>query len=425
MSSIIEIENLSKKYQIQHQDLKASRYQTFQEELINAVKKPFTWLMGKKKTKEDFWALKNVSFKVEAGEVFGLIGPNGAGKTTLLKVLTRITSPNKGKAIIRGRVSSLLEVGTGFHPELTGRENIYLNGAILGMRKKDINRKFNEIVSFAEVEKFLDMPVKRYSSGMYVRLAFSVAAHLEPDVFLVDEVLSVGDANFQKKSLNKMEEITKRGDRTIIFVSHNLGAVQNLCRRCALLNSGQIRMVGESGQVVRKYLDESISGGSRTPFVLTRDRSIKTTGHLRLKKMIIEDAEGREIKNVYSGQNIRIVLHYQSKQAESFKNVRVGFNIDSPYGETITSFYNYIAGSGFEIIPSNGRFIIKIPDFPLAPGVYSCTCFVIINDYIYADWVDNAGYIEVIGDKFFKSNSLVPEGQAIFYIKHSWEVAGD
>src|SRR4030042_1479097 len=227
MNPIISVENLSKQYRI------GTRlpYKTFRETLMNAITSPAK-LFNKNRSGENntIWALKDVSFEVQKGEVLGIIGRNGAGKTTLLKILSRVTDPTEGEVRIRGRVGSLLEVGTGFHPELTGRENIFLNGAILGMRKEEIKKKFDEIVAFSEIEKFLDTPVKRYSSGMYVRLAFAVAAHLEPDVLLVDEVLAGGDIAFQKKCLGKMGDIAK-GGRTVLFISHHMGAVRNLCKR--------------------------------------------------------------------------------------------------------------------------------------------------------------------------------------------------
>jgi len=267
MDFIIKVENLSKKYRIfrQKEGLIYSAPDNFRDELINTAKKPFQWLSGQKTSKEDVWALKNISFKIEPGEILGIIGPNGAGKSTLLKILTRITPPTKGRAIINGRVSSLLEVGTGFHPELTGRENIYFNGAVLGMRKKEVEKKFDKVVEFAGVRKFLNTPIKRYSSGMSVRLAFSIAAHLEPDILLLDEVLSVGDAAFQKKSFNRMEEVTKQSNRTILFVSHNMEAVQGLCKRTMLLDKGKIIKIGPTKEVVRKYLDSGkISPAERT-----------------------------------------------------------------------------------------------------------------------------------------------------------------
>ena len=258
MSDIaIKVENLSKMYRIGE---KQERYYTFRDMLTNIALAPFRRLRRLRKPpkeEEIIWALKDVSLEVKHGEVVGIIGRNGAGKTTLLKILSRITEPTEGQATIHGRVGSLLEVGTGFHPELTGRENIFLNGAILGMRKTEINRKFDEIVAFAEIEKFMDTPVKRYSSGMYVRLAFAVAAHLEPEILLVDEVLAVGDAAFQKKCLGKMGDVAKEG-RTVLFVSHNMGAIRSLCERCLLLVEGQRAMDDEPGQVVSYYLSSGL-----------------------------------------------------------------------------------------------------------------------------------------------------------------------
>jgi len=263
MNHIIEVENLSKKYRISHQK-EGLRYGTLRDELTDIFRKPFLWLTSKKKSKEDVWALKNVNFKVEPGEILGIIGPNGAGKTTLLKILTRITPPTEGKVVVGGRVGSLLEVGTGFHPELTGRENIYLNGAILGMRKKEIDKKFDEIVEFAGIGKFLDTPLKRYSSGMSVRLAFSVAAHLDTDILLVDEVLAVGDAAFQKKSLSKMQNIVAGGGRTVLFVSHNMSAISSLCNRTILLRDGNIAAQGSTPQVVAEYLSSRDNSSGET-----------------------------------------------------------------------------------------------------------------------------------------------------------------
>ena len=255
MSAMVSIDGVGKRYQLRHQR-GAQPYQTLRDSLAAAATAPLTWLNGSRAaavTTDDFWALRDVSFDVASGEVVGIIGRNGAGKSTLLKILSRITEPTTGRITLAGRVASLLEVGTGFHPELTGRENIFLNGAILGMTRQEIRRNFDSIVAFAEVERFLDTPVKRYSSGMYVRLAFAVAAHLEPDIFVIDEVLAVGDAEFQKKSLGKMHEVS-RGGRTVLFVSHNMAAVQTLCSRAVWLDGGAVAAVGPTLDVVARYL---------------------------------------------------------------------------------------------------------------------------------------------------------------------------
>jgi len=266
---IIEIKNIGKKYNITHQ---RGGYVALRDVLTNIAKSPFRFLKHKAKkmagmeTKEEFWALKDINLEIKQGEIIGIIGRNGAGKSTLLKILTGITPPTEGEIIMRGKVASLLEVGTGFHPELTGRENIFLNGAILGMTKKEIARKFDEIVAFSGIEKFIDTPVKRYSSGMYVRLAFSVAAHMEPDILLVDEVLAVGDAEFQKKCLGKMEEVTKGLGRTILFVSHNMAAIQRLCAKTMLLEKGKMKKFGKTEDVVNFYLDDVRSRSTEANF---------------------------------------------------------------------------------------------------------------------------------------------------------------
>lgn len=257
---IITVKNIGKKYDITHQQ---GGYIALRDIIANVFKNPFKFLKHKTKkvfgmeTKEEFWALKDLNFEVFKGEAIGIIGSNGAGKSTLLKLLSKITPPTTGEIILHGKVASLLEVGTGFHPELTGRENIFLNGAILGMTKKEIVEKFDAIVKFSGVEKFIDTPVKRYSSGMYVRLAFSVAAHMEPDILIVDEVLAVGDAEFQKKCLGKMDEVTKEAGRTILFVSHNMSAIRQLCKKCILLEDGKIKYFGETENVIKKYISFS------------------------------------------------------------------------------------------------------------------------------------------------------------------------
>ncbi len=258
-------------------------------------------------TKEEFWALRGVDFSIDQGEVIGIIGANGAGKSTLLKILTGITPPTEGEVVMRGRVASLLEVGTGFHPELTGRENIFLNGAILGMTRKEIAKKFDDIVEFAGVTQFLDTPVKYYSSGMYVRLAFSVAAHMEPDILLVDEVLAVGDAEFQKKCLGKMEEVTKKSGRTILFISHNMGAIQNLCKKTIFLKKGRIEMFGKTDDVIRAYLEHS-EAVSSTEFQEDTEKSAQ------IRKIQILDANKNPTGKVPISQKFFIKIDYVVRQ---------------------------------------------------------------------------------------------------------------
>lgn len=294
--TVIKVENLSKSYMITHQ--KTERYTALRDVIANSVKNLGRKIFSPKtsnlkpKTSEEFFALKDVSFEVKRGERVGIIGRNGAGKSTLLKILSRITEPTSGRIEITGRVASLLEVGTGFHPELTGRENIFLNGAILGMGKAEIKKKFDGIVEFAEIEKFLDTPVKRYSSGMYVRLAFAVAAHLEPEILIVDEVLAVGDAQFQKKCLGKMEEVGKEG-RTVLFVSHNMTAIKTLCERSIWLNSGQIADAGETSKVVSNYLQ----GGAQSVVEQTWDDISTAPGNEKVRLHSVRLVKENEEEN--------------------------------------------------------------------------------------------------------------------------------
>ena len=256
MSAIITVENLGKKYRIRHQ--KQETYATLRDTFVRGAKNIFSSNKADKPTIEEFWALKNVTFQIKQGDRVGIIGRNGAGKSTLLKILSRVVHPTEGRITMEGKIASLLEVGTGFHPELTGRENIYLNGVILGMTRKEVQKKFDEIVAFSEIDKFLDTPVKRYSSGMFVRLAFSVAVHMEPDILIVDEVLAVGDTQFQKKSSAKMESISRDEGRTILFVSHNMPAMTKLCPTSIYLEGGTIKNIGNTEEIVQEYLTDCL-----------------------------------------------------------------------------------------------------------------------------------------------------------------------
>lgn len=302
---VIQVESLSKRYIIGHQ----SGDDGLRHKLESAVRAPWQWWKGRKRARwsEEFWALRDVSFAVQRGEVVGVIGRNGAGKSTLLKILSRITEPTTGRIRVRGRVASLLEVGTGFHPELTGRENVFLNGAILGMSKAEIERKFDDIVGFAEIEKFLDTPVKRYSSGMFVRLAFAVAAHLDPEILIVDEVLAVGDSEFQKKCLRKMGDVAHAG-RTVLFVSHNMQAVTRLCSRCILLHKGQIALDGPSNQVANAYLK---SGATTTAAREWPERDTAPGTEVgRLRAVRIRTQQGEVVDTIDIRQPVGIELEY-------------------------------------------------------------------------------------------------------------------
>jgi lipopolysaccharide transport system ATP-binding protein len=307
---VITVDRLSKSYWLKHQlqagGKKGHQYERFSEVLARALSAPFRRRKADEAaaSQEEFWALKDVSFEVQRGEVLGIIGRNGAGKSTLLKILSRITDPTSGRVEIDGRVASLLEVGTGFHPELTGRENVFLNGAILGMSRVEIKRKFDEIVAFAEVEKFLDTPVKRYSSGMYVRLAFAVAAHLEPEILIVDEVLAVGDAQFQKKCLGKMQDVSSQDGRTVLFVSHNMEAMQNLCKRAVLLEQGTVSAIDKVERIVLQYMHTSgtkfqwqvanAPAAAHIRSVILEEEAL-SNGALKVKISIARKADRREL----------------------------------------------------------------------------------------------------------------------------------
>lgn len=297
----IDVQNVSKRYIISHR----ANYDTLRDTLTEAAKKPFRMLARRPQpTKEEFWALHDVSFQVRQGDRVGIIGRNGAGKSTMLKILSQITFPTKGQVTLNGRIASLLEVGTGFHPELTGRENIYLNGAVLGMKQSEIKKKFDEIVAFSEIEKFLDTPVKRYSSGMYVRLAFAVAAHLDPEILIVDEVLAVGDQQFQKKCLGKMEDFTKTG-RTVLFVSHNMSAIHRLCSRTILLDQGRVVMSGHTDDVIRKYIE----GGAieRPEYQLPHD----PTKPIHLRAVTVKNAANDVSTEFRYDEDIHIQIDYE------------------------------------------------------------------------------------------------------------------
>lgn len=362
---IIEVKGISKKYRIGHRE----NYLSLRDSLVNIIKKPLNFLKGSSDidaSNDEFWALKDVSFNVEQGEVIGIIGRNGAGKTTMLKILSRITYPTKGEIHVRGRVASLLEVGTGFHPELTGRENIYFNGSILGMKKREIDKKFDEIVAFSEIEKFIDTPAKRYSSGMYLRLAFAVAAHLEPEILVIDEVLAVGDAAFQKRCLGKMEEVSKEG-RTVFFVSHNMAAIRHLCPKAILLTSGIIAAEGASASVIDSYLS-----GTRATEVGNIDRLISelvADPSFRLTQIHLAQ-NGCKIKNfVENGKPLEIIIEYQVMQTTA--GLRVFFDLlDDQETLLLRSFHDEDNDNIPTMQPGRYRTTAVIPSNFLGPIDY-------------------------------------------------------
>lgn len=372
----VKVENLSKLY---HIGARQEQYATLRSALISGVKHLITKRSPQETTKNTIWALKDVSFEIKQGEVVGIIGRNGAGKSTLLKVLSHITEPTRGRVSLYGRVGSLLEVGTGFHPELTGRDNIYLNGAILGMRRSEIERKFDEIVAFAEIEKFLDTPVKRYSSGMYVRLAFAVAAHLEPEILLVDEVLAVGDGQFQKKCLGKMDDVAKEG-RTVLFVSHNMGAIQTLCKQGVLLDQNRLKAVGDVQEVVSAYLGLNYLEEEH-PF---RNCLRSGTGKIRVTGFHLETPDGMEIPYATSGSPVVFVIEFETN-GESCNAVSVGFSVHQNDERNLFLYYSHFSDVLFSNIGQRGEFRCLIPECPIAPGNF-LVMLRILNNGIEVDW---------------------------------------
>ena len=408
----IRTENLSKQYQIGVRN----RHDTLRDQLMAGVRSLFSRNGAAPERDGSFWALKDVSLEIKKGEVVGIIGRNGAGKSTLLTILSRITAPTEGFAEIRGRVGSLLEVGTGFHNELSGRENIYLNGAILGMKKAEIDRKFDEIVDFSGVERFIDTPVKHYSSGMYVRLAFAVAAHLEPEILIVDEVLAVGDAGFQKKCLGKMEDVAK-GGRTVLFVSHNVAAIQGFCSRCYLLSNGQVIAEGSPRSVVEQYLAE-VSFVPLVPLEQRTDR--QGTGEIRVTQVSILDSKGRSIDPALTGQDIDIVISYRSRADKPISRLDVHLTFYTQLGQFMFNCSSEGSGHPFDDLAPSGEIVCHIPELPLSPGRYVFNLYSTVGGEV-ADWVQKAGSLNVAAGDYFGTGQLKTHDEG-FVVKHRWTV---
>lgn len=361
MSKIIEVRDLSKCYMINHES--KQKYTALRDIISDKAKKIFSfdnWKFSEPKNSEVFWALKDVNFDVHQGDRIGIIGRNGAGKSTLLKILSRITESTEGTIKLKGRIASLLEVGTGFHPELTGRENIYLNGAILGMTRNEINKHFDAIVDFAEVEKFLDTPVKRYSSGMYVRLAFAVAAHLEPEILIIDEVLAVGDATFQKKCIGKMEDVSKNDGRTILFVSHNMGIVSTLCNSAILLNKGKIDFIGNTNETIEKYL--RVSEVQKSYYTET---SVKD---FFISQVEVLNNENIPTNNFKSSECIKLKIKIRKNITDCI--VRLSVTIQNTNGDFINTFVENMEDY-FSKNDSSKEFLITYPPNLLSPNHFS------------------------------------------------------
>lgn len=416
MNPILSIKNVSKRYEINHQ---RGGYVAMRDVLTNTVKHPldaakyrFSVMTGRI-TKEDFWALKDVSFDVNPGEAIGIIGANGSGKSTLLKILSKITPPTSGEISVRGKIASLLEVGTGFHPELTGRENIFLNGAILGMSQKEIKQKFDEIVDFSGVEQFIDTPVKRFSSGMYVRLAFAVAAHLEPDILLVDEVLAVGDAAFQQKCLGKIDQIISSQGRTVIFVSHNMNAIQNLCKKSILLDHGKIKTSGKTKDVVDTYLKNLEKG-----LLLGNRQDRKSTGNIRLTSFYVE-YNGKKTGSLETGKDYSFCFGYKSIDGKIIKNVSFWSAVYHESGLPLFQIDTNYTNQNFDKLPAKGVVKCSIKHLPLVSGVYQISAIVSAENSL--DILKNAGVVEVHQGDFFGRGSVTEHGQ--LFIEHDWKSA--
>ena len=418
---VIKIEGLGKKYTIGHQSQGRSNYKALRDVIaeksknfIGRIFSPFSQLSAGEQGNEEFWALKDISFEVNEGDRIGIIGRNGAGKSTLLKILSRITEPTEGDVWIRGRVASLLEVGTGFHPELTGRENIFLNGAVLGMSNADIKNKFDEIVEFAEVERFLDMPVKRYSSGMYVRLAFAVAAHLEPDILVVDEVLAVGDAEFQKKCLGRMESAGREG-RTVLFVSHNMGMIRELTMNGVWLHEGRLQFAGGAAETVNKYLSAAhIHNDSMADLSDHRNR---LGGMKKILMRVSLKNSGNEFSNNFTqSENIRLEVDYDAAPA-GVKIAGLGFIVTSDEGVRVGSFNTYMAYKPPYELPQKGAVAFEIFNRQLNPGTYYVTVSIGSHPIVLEDKVESAVSFTIHQSDIYGTGYLLEKSNGVSTIK--------
>ncbi len=411
----IQVQGISKQFHFGAQE----RYRTLRESLIGMARKPLDLVRSLSRRSEPaedraFWALRDVTFDVRRGEVMGVVGKNGAGKSTLLKVLSRITEPTNGYADIWGRVGSLLEVGTGFHSELSGRDNIYMSGSMLGMRKAEIDRKFDEIVAFAEVDKFIDTPVKRYSSGMYMRLGFAVAAHLEPEILLVDEVLAVGDSAFQKKCLGKMDDVAHDG-RTVLFVSHNMAAMQALCHQTVWLEGGQVRGVGPTRDIVAKYLESTASNENQGDLRDRRDRI--GDGSVRIISARVDPAEGGNVMR----SNSRLMLTVEYEAPTPIERMRIWAEVeDFASRKVICAFDSEMTNDLPDVMPARGKVVCTTESLRITPGRCPVTIGIIRNG-MNADEVSRAVSFDVEPDED-SSHKAVTRTWALTDIRHGWKL---
>ena len=381
-----------------------------------------TGLGGPRRGDEELWALRDLCFEVAPGEAVGIVGRNGAGKSTLLKILARITAPSAGRAEIRGRVGSLLEVGTGFHPELSGRENVYLNGAILGMKAAEIDARFDAIVAFSGVERFLDTPVKRYSSGMRVRLAFAVAAHLESEILVVDEVLAVGDAEFQRRCLGSMNDAAGSG-RTVLFVSHQMSALRSLCSRALWLDGGRLRAAGGADEVIDAYLEDGRERARAVPLAERRDRS--GSGELRFTRLEACGGGSPGGAAPATGRRLVVRIGYASAGREPLKGVRLALLWSDARGQRLTSLDTRLGNADFEELPPEGEIRCEVPELPLLPGRYRVDAWAWVAGRV-ADDVPHALEVEVApGDFFGTGRTSSREKHGPFLLRQSWRIEGE
>ena len=414
MTTVIKAENISKQYRLGY---------VGSGSIKDDVKRWWYGIRGKedplltvgesndrtRKGESDYvWALKDINFEIQQGDTVGIIGRNGAGKSTLLKLLSKVTAPTTGNIKVKGRIASLLEVGTGFHGELTGRENIYLNGAIMGMRKHEITRRLDEIVDFAGVERYLDTPVKRYSSGMYVRLGFAVAAHLQNEILIVDEVLAVGDSEFQKKCLGKMGDVAKGEGRTVLFVSHNMAAMQNLCKHGVLLENGKIKLDGIIENVLNSYMDNSIVNHSNLSSITKRKGN---------SNLIFTDCKVISLDtgdSIQSFGKIKIELYYKIDKKINIKSYKIDLGINNYLGDRVAWLSTTLIKSKFDI--NNNKVVFEIDNLTLAPGDYSFNLFAEINNEV-ADWLTEVSPFVVVERDYYNNGTIIPKNQGSHILK--------
>ncbi|MFZ5940802.1 MAG: ABC transporter ATP-binding protein [Bacteroidota bacterium] len=420
---VIKVENLSKLYRLGlvGTGTMVHDLNRWWQVYVRGKEDPYTRVgevndRSHKGSSEYVWALKDVSFSVNQGEVLGIIGRNGAGKSTLLKLLSRITSPTSGSVHLKGRVASLLEVGTGFHPELTGRENVYMNGTIMGMKRWEIDGKFDEIVEFSGVERYIDTPVKRYSSGMMVRLGFAVAAFLEPEILIVDEVLAVGDAEFQKKCLGKMEQVSKGDGRTVLFVSHNMTAVRNLCNESILLKNGSIEAYGSTEEIVEDYLRNEIILRNNAPITERTDR--RGDGKLRFTDVEVLPGKG----TIITGKSATIRVHFKTDpQYGVLRNVAFSISVNTLDGNHALVFFTDELGRNFDQISGDGFVDCLIEDFPLRGGNYLLNLYSTVNNII-ADYIISAATVVVDDSGYYQEGRSRHPNHPVYLVRHNWQI---